>query len=84
MIRNMKKIARIYKSEYNSSNVQADLQTELNNEGARWVLGAGCDYVVPVVFASDYEKAQRILRVQVNIKFTDLIERIQFDFIVNR
>jgi hypothetical protein len=37
-----------------------------------------------VVYASKYDRQQRVVRVKVDVVFTGLIERVMIDLVVNR
>ena len=50
----------------------------------KWVANRTCKSISGSVYASDYDRQQKIARVKVEMIFTGLIERIFIDFIVNR
>ena len=82
--REMERASRNYRSEFASNEVVGQLQQELNNIAAKWVLGGGFEYITPVINTSEYDRQQRICRVNVDLAFTDIMERFVFDFVVNR
>jgi hypothetical protein len=82
--RSMVAASRSYRSEFATSDVYGLLQTELNEIAASYVMAGGYEYITPVINTSDYDRQQRICRVDVDVAFTDIIERFAFNFIVNR
>lgn len=82
--RSMVSVSRSYRSEFANSDVYGLLQTELNEIASSYVLAGGYEYITPVINTSDYDRQQRICRVDVDVAFTDIIERFAFNFIVNR
>lgn len=82
--RSMVAVSRSYRSEFATSDVYGLLQTELNEIASSYVLAGGYEYITPVINTSDYDRQQRICRVDVDVAFTDIIERFAFNFIVNR
>jgi len=82
--REMEKISRNYRSEFASTDIYNQLQSELTQCASKWVLAGGFDYISPVINTSTYDRQQRIARVNVDVAFTDIIERFVFDFVVNR
>lgn len=82
--REMERASRNYRSEFATTDVYGQLQLELNNIASKWVLGGGFQYINPVINTSTYDRQQRICRVNVDVAFTDIIERFVFDFVVNR
>jgi hypothetical protein len=82
--RSMVAVSRNYRSEFATSDVYGLLQTELNEIATSYVLAGGYEYITPVINTSDYDRQQRICRVDVDVAFTDIIERFAFNFIVNR
>jgi len=94
LICNMRTILRIkreveilsenYKHEYNDTETVSDYDKELNNYLSRWQENKACSEIKGSAYASDYDKSQRVMRVRVGMKFTDIIERIFIDLFVNK
>ena len=65
-----------YQFEFNDDETIVSLQSELNNYVAKYISNRSCESVAIEVYRSEYDKAQRIIRVKVSIKFNGVIERI--------
>jgi hypothetical protein len=84
MQRNIEKIAANYQFEFNDSETQSQLQSEINEYLSSYVSDKSCETYSVEVTASDYDKQQRILRVSVSVKFYNVIERIVISFNVEK
>jgi hypothetical protein len=73
-----------YRDEFNDSITHEAMSYNLNNYLQKWVANRTCKSISGSVYASDYDRQQKIARVKVEMIFTGLIERIFIDFIVNR
>ena len=73
-----------YRDEFNDSITHESMSYNLNNYLQRWVSNRTCKSITGSVYASDYDRQQKIARVKVELSFTGLIERIFIDFVVNR
>lgn len=72
-----------YQFEYNDSTTQASAQMALNSYLNQWVSNRACDSISGTVYASDYDRLSKILRVKIEMVFNSIIERIAIDLIVN-
>jgi hypothetical protein len=73
-----------YRDEFQNSATYDSMNYNLNQDLQKWVNNGACSTISAKVYASDYDKAQNIARVKVELRFTGLIERIYVDFVVNR
>jgi hypothetical protein len=73
-----------YRDEFNDAITHESMSYNLNNYLQKWVANRTCKNISGAVYASDYDRQQKIARVKVEMVFTGLIERIFIDFIVNR
>ena len=73
-----------YRDEFNDALTHESMSYNLNNYLQKWVANRTCKSISGVVYASDYDRQQKIARVKVDMIFTGLIERIFIDFVVNR
>lgn len=69
-------MAEDYQFELNDQDTINVFQNELNDYLAKYISSKAVETVNAVVYASDYDKQQKILRVTITIKFHDIIERI--------
>lgn len=74
--RQVEKIARTYQFEFNTSAKRTAMNTEINTYLNKWVSNEACTEASASVYVSDYDIAQKIVRVDVTLKFTGVIERI--------
>ena len=65
-----------YQFEFSDDETVDSLYTELNNAASKYLSNRSCETISVEVSRSDYDKQQRIIRVNVSIKFNDIIERI--------
>ena len=73
-----------YRDEFNDSITHQSMSYNLSSYLQRWVSNRTCKRISGSVYASDYDRQQKIARVKVELSFNNLIERIYIDFIVNR
>lgn len=73
-----------YRDEFNDSITHESMSYNLNNMLQRWTANRACKTISGSVYASDYDRQQKLVRVKVEMVFTGLIERIFVDFIINR
>jgi hypothetical protein len=69
-------MAEDYIFEFNNDDTINTFQRELNDYLATYINKKAVERISATVYASDYDKLQKILRVSVEIKFYDIIERI--------
>ena len=56
----------------------------LNSYLQKWTANRACKTISGKVYASDYDRQQKIARVQIELTFTGVIERIFINLQVNR
>jgi hypothetical protein len=84
MLRMARKISDNTRFEWFSDETYRTLQRNLQENLNVFVLNGACEYVNVRVHATDYEKAQKLLRITITVKYTDIIERIAIGFVVSR
>jgi hypothetical protein len=73
-----------YRDEFNDTLTHEAMSYNLNSYLKKWETNRTCKSINGSVYASDYDRQQKIVRVKVEMVFTGLIERIFADFIINR
>jgi hypothetical protein len=81
--REVEELMADYQFEYNDSTTRSEAQLALNSYLSKWTTNRACDSISGLVYASDYDRQQKIMRVKVEIVFNSVIERIAIDLIVN-
>lgn len=81
--REVEQLMAAYQHEYNDTTTRSAAQAALNNYLATWVSNRACDSIKGTVYASDYDRLEKLLRVKVEMVFNSVIERIAIDLIVN-
>lgn len=74
--RTVEKIARTYQFEFNTSETRSAMAAEINNYLTNWINNGACTLATADVYASDYDIIQKIVRVDITLQFTGVIERI--------
>ena len=72
-----------YQFEFNDDITITNAQTALNSYLNQWISNRACDNITGTVYASDYDRQQKLLRVKIELVFNSIIERIAIDLIVN-
>jgi hypothetical protein len=65
-----------YQFEFFDNETINSMSSTINDYLATYVSSKACERATASVYASDYDKLQKIIRVSVEIKFYDIIERI--------
>lgn len=78
MKRELNDLLQSYVFELNNDETVNSLYAEANTILNNYVSNQSCEEATATVGRTDYEKQQRILRVSVKVKFTDVVERIVF------
>ncbi|WPH64089.1 contractile tail sheath structural protein [Staphylococcus phage vB_StaM_PB50] len=73
-----------YQFELNDDETRSIMNTELNSYLTRYVSNRSCETIQAEVSADEYDKAQRIVRVRISVKFNNVIERIFIDINVEK
>jgi hypothetical protein len=82
--RTVEAVSRDYPFEFNDSETASALNDALNSAVQVWVTNRACEYINVSVYASAYDKQQKVLRIRIDLKFTGIVERILADIIVNK
>lgn len=77
-------IAEEYIQERMTDDTLTLLDQEINEYLVQWTDNGCCKEITGRVYASDYEKSQNTLNVQIELVFTDIIERININLLVSR
>jgi len=73
-----------YLFEYNDDKTWEAAQSNLNDYLTKWISNRACDSISGEVYASKYDREQKILRVKIEVVFNSIIERIRIDISVNK
>jgi hypothetical protein len=82
--RDVEALSEDYQFEFNQSSSMSSFQTSLNNYLSGWVTNSACQSISGTVYASAYDKLQKIARVRIDVIFTSIIERIMIDLVVGK
>jgi hypothetical protein len=80
--RDVEFMAEDYKFEFTGS--YSTFQSELNGYLANYITSGACKSISGIVYASDYDKQNKLVRVRINLSFTDIIERVAIEIVVNK
>lgn len=72
----VEKIAKTYQFEFNTNETRSAMAAEINNYLQTWINNGACTLATSDVYASDYDIIQKIVRVDITLQFTGVIERI--------
>lgn len=78
------KIARSFRMEDDTNFVYGQLETAIRNDLSEFTQNGALQSLGVTVYASAYDKQQKIARVKIDVVFTGTIERIIITFNVNR
>ena len=70
--------------EPNNGNSLDQINYSLNQYLAQYATNGACSSIGGSVYASEYDKQSRLVRVLVSLTFTNFIERFSIDFVVNK
>lgn len=84
MKRELNDLLQSYVFELNTDDTVNSLYTEANTLLNNYISNQSCEEATATVGRTDYEKQQRILRVSVSVKFSDVVERIVFSISAER
>jgi len=73
---NVEDMAEDYQFEFEDDETISDFQYNLNDFLTKYINNRSCDEISASVTASDYDKQQHIIRVNITVKFRNVIERI--------
>lgn len=73
-----------YRMEFNDTGTYDSMSYDLNNYLEKWLSNRACSTISGSVFASDYDRQQKLARVAIELTFTGIIERIAVQIVVNR
>lgn len=82
--REVEKLMADYQFEYNDSVTLAAANSALGGYLTQWTANRCCTSISGSVYASAYDREQKLVRVKVEMVFNSIIERIAIDFIINK
>ena len=82
--RDVEEMAEDYKFEFNDGLTLSSFQSNLDDYLQKWVSNRACDSISGSVYASDYDRQQKIARVKIDIVFNSIIERVLIDLVVGK
>ena len=82
--RDLENLVENYQFEFNDATTWDSMQYSVSNYMKQWVSNRALESAAATVYASKYDRQQRICRVKVEVVFTGLIERVMVDLVVNR
>ena len=72
--RDVEVLAEDYQFEFEDDDTMKNMQYAINNYLNKYIDNRACDEISAKVYASDYDKTQHILRVNISIKFKNIVE----------
>jgi hypothetical protein len=82
--RDVNKMMADYRMEFFDSITYESANYDLANYLAQWVSNRACTTATGYMYASDYDKQQKIARVLINLQFTGVMERIAIQIVIDR
>ena len=82
--RGVEDLASNFRMEFNTADTWSALDYEVNSYVQTWVSNRALSRGSASVYASAYDRQQRIIRIKLEMTFTDIIERVMIDLVVNR
>ena len=80
MIRVVEEISEGYYFEFANATTLNNFQAAINNYLQEWTANGACTYAAGTVYQNDYDIVQKIVRVNIELIFTGIIERISITF----
>jgi hypothetical protein len=82
--RELENIGETYEFEFNDGQTWDSLQYSVNSYLQTWVSNRALDSASGTVYASAYDRQQRIVRIKAEVVFNGLIERVMIDIVVDK
>lgn len=82
--RDLENLAENYQFEFNDLTTWGQLQYSVSSYMQQWVANRALTSATGLVYASEYDRRQRVVRVKAEVVFTGVIERVMIDLVVNR
>lgn len=82
--REVEAIAADYRMEFNDSITHDSLNYDVNNALQKWVSNRACSSISGTVYASDYDRQNKLARIDIQLTFTGIMERIAISITVNK
>lgn len=82
--RDLENLVENFQFEFNDPTTWDSMQYQASSYMTQWVSNRALESATATVYASAYDRQQRIVRLKVEVVFTGLIERVMVDLVVNR
>lgn len=82
--RDVENMVESYQFEFNDAQSWDSMQYSVASYMKEWVGKRALESAESMVYASAYDRQQRVVRVKISVVFTGLIERVLIDLVVNR
>jgi hypothetical protein len=82
--REVEALAADYRMEFNDSITHDSLNYDVNSVLQKWVANRACSSISGIVYASDYDRQNKLARIDIQLTFTGIMERIAISITVNR
>lgn len=82
--RDVEKMMADYRMEFFDAITYEAANYDLANYLEQWVANRACTSATGYMYASDYDRQQKIARVNINLQFTGVMERIAIQIVVDR
>ena len=70
--------------EFNDSTTHDSMSYDVNSLLQKWVANRACSSISATVSASDYDRQNKLARINISLVFTGIMERIAISITVNR
>lgn len=77
-------LAADYRMEFNDSTTHDSMSYDVNALLQKWVANRACSSISATVSASDYDRQNKLARINISLVFTGIMERIAISITVNR
>ena len=84
MVRTTEEVSEGYFFESATPETLTSFQSSINGQLSKWVTNGACQYINAFVEQTPYDVEQRIVRVRIELAFTNVIERIAIEFNVGK
>jgi hypothetical protein len=82
--RDVEELAEDYQFEWNDNLTLSAFQYNLNGYLQKWISNRACTSIKGSVYASAYDKQQKVARVKIEMVFNNVIERVLIDLVVGK
>lgn len=82
--REVEKMMADFRFEFQDDLTYDSMSSDLNGYLQKWIANRACRVAEGTVYASEYDRQQKVARVRIDLVFTGFIERIAVDIIVGK